>query len=112
MQDVMVAFSAVPIGEAKAPEAYAALIELAEYVPSLFEDMTRPVLIEYIARAKDPQGTIDSYTMTLEFLLTLVDGIPESKIGSLTDCMAQLIALAMESLLHIKVSNQVHIDIE
>ena len=112
MEDALVAFGAVPVEGASAPEAYATLIEMAEYVPSLFEDLIRPLITEYIGRAKDPQGTIDSYTMTSEFLLTLVDGIPEAKLGSLTDCVAQLLDLVMESLLHIRVSKQILIEIE
>ena len=104
MNDVLTAFSAVHAESTEAIEAYAILIEMAQYVPSLFEDILRDVLTGFLARLKESALDVNSKTMTLEFLLTLVEGINEPQFECIMDCMAEFVAILMECLLQIQAS--------
>lgn len=103
MSDVLMAFSAVHVGAPDATEAYAVLIEIAQYIPTLFEDVLRDVLAGFLARMKESQRDANSKTMALEFLLTLVEGLTEEQVENVKDVMAQLVALLMDCLLQIQV---------
>jgi len=99
MNEVLIAFTSLQLGRPEATEAYAHLIEIAQYVPSLFDDILASVLTEFIGRMKDPHGDVDSKTMALEMLLTLIEGI--ENFDQVGDRLAELFGLLMDYLLQI-----------
>lgn len=103
MPDVLKAFGAVDVRAPEATEAYAILIEMAQYVPSMFEDVIKDVLSGFLSRMQSTQEDINSQTMALEFLLTLFEGLQENQFGEIQSSIAEFMALLMECLLQIKV---------
>eukprot|EP00210_Caulerpa_lentillifera_P007348 g7024.t1 len=102
MHEVMVAFQSLQGSPMESTEAHAVLIELAGYVPAVFEEILEPVLTEFLSRSRDPSQDVENKTMALEFILTLIEGIPSSQIDRFRNLIREFLSILMECLLQIE----------
>lgn len=101
---VLIDFASFPIVTHQATEAHAILIEMAQYVPSLFEDVIRDVLEGFLSRLIESGEDLETKTMALEFLLTMMENLTDAQIETVQNYLTQFFSLLMDGLLTIEVN--------